>query len=995
MNFISMIVKRKVLIFLTMVFIVILGIYAFLNLDKELNPEVGLDSASIEIGAGDTNISDMEQHIITPLENELQEIEGVENIESTITTGGSSVQIIFERGQGSELVKEVESIVQSSTANLPEVESADVAQGGSGTAYEFIMDVSGEDMNEVSSFSENILEPRLEELPQVSDVALEGITKHEVNLLFDEEEMEQNNLDTIETIDLISQMNDETVLGELNEDGESTSLHWDTKFNSIDDLKNIQIPSETGEVSLQEIADISLEPLETTSNVWKNGSKDFVLVQIARSSNVSQLEMTNAVRDELAEIRKETAAEGITLNEIVAHADFVEDSMGDVTNNILIGGIIAIAVLLLFLRNIRATVIVGLSIPASVLITVVAVWLLDYSLNMLTLIGLGLGIGMMIDSSIVVFESIYSKKEKGFSNLQAVLEGTKEVAGAIFASILTTIVVFLPIGLVGGDEGRMMIILSVVVSISLISSLFVAFTLIPALAEKYMNLRKPKYSKEKTNIFISWYQTILSWILRKKRRSVFVLILYLGLFASSFLLVTKIPISIMPDMFHRYTEIGVELENGIADEEKQDLAGSINEQLEMIHDVEANYVLDQGNTFITVINMTKGDEIQQPQEDVSEEILKSLRALREHEPIRNVQLALEGGRAYPIQININGEEFEELETIANEISNKLESTEGILEITNSMENISHIKEIILNKEELGDSAVTQLQVKEEIENSLLEMPVGKMNVDDEDVEMYASLQQKANTENSLLDLEIPTLDGTKELSDLIDLENKSTPENITHNQGERYISVLADIEGKDLGTINREVQEIISNYEAPDGYSVSIAGELEQQEDVMNDMIFVFVISLFLVYFVMAVQFNHLGHPLIVLTIIPITLTGVILGLFITQKDLNIMSGVGVIMLAGIVLNNAILLIDRTNQLRKKSYSINDALVAAGKNRMRPIFMTTLTTVGGMLPLALASGMSADYQAPLATVIISGLLFATLITLILIPSIYKLMSKEK
>ncbi|MDX8047232.1 efflux RND transporter permease subunit [Gracilibacillus sp. S3-1-1] len=873
-----------------------------------------------------------------------------------------------------------------------------MAQGGSGTAYEFIMDISGEDMNEVSSFSEDILEPRLEDLPQVSDVILEGITKYEVNIFFDENEMEQNNLDIIETVDLIGQINDETVLGELTDDGESTPLLWNTNFNSLEDVENIQIPSETGEISLQDIADISLETLETTSNSWKNGAKDFVLVQIARSSSASQLEMTNAVRDELAEIQKETAAEGITLNEIVAHSDFVEDSMDDVTINIIIGGIIAIAVLVLFLRNIRATVIVGLSIPTSVLITFTAIWLFDYSLNMLTLIGLGLGVGMMIDSSIVVFESIYSKKEKGLSNLQAVLEGTKEVAGAIIASILTTIVVFLPIGLVGGDEGRMMIILSVVVSISLISSLLVAFTLIPALAEKYMTLRKPKYSKEKSNIIYNWYQTILSWILRKKRRSFLVVILYLGLFISSFLLVTKIPMSIMPDMFNRYTEIVVELENGISNEEKEDLADSINEQLETIHDVEANYVLDQGDTFVTVVNMTNGDKIQQSQEEVSEEILRSLRSLRslrEHEPIRNVQLALEGGSGYPIQINTNGEEFEELETIASEISNELESASGIVEITNSMENVSHIKEIALNEEQLDDSTVTQLQVKEEIEKSLLQMPVGEMLVDDEEVEIHASLNQNENSEAYLLDLEIPTLDGKEELSNFIELKNNSVPETITHSQGERYISVLADIEGRDLGAINREVQEILSNYDAPDGYSVSVKGELEQQEDLMNDMIFVLVISLFLVYFVMAVQFNHLGHPLIVLFIIPITFTGVIIGLFITQKELNVMSGIGVIMLVGIVLNNSILLVDRTNQLRKAGHPINDALVAAGKNRMRPIFMTTITTVGGMLPLALASGMSADYQAPLATVIISGLLFATLITLILIPSIYKLISKEK
>ncbi|WP_405099467.1 efflux RND transporter permease subunit [Oceanobacillus sp. FSL H7-0719] len=995
MNIFKKIVERKVLILLTVIFIMILGCYALFNLDSELTPEVGLDSASITIQAGDLNITDVEQRIITPLEQELLEIEGIETFESTARTGEGSVQVLFASGRGGELVKEVESVVNTSMSQLPEVESTKVVQSGTGTNYEFIMDISGGDMNKISSFAENILKPRLEELPQVGDVALAGITKHKVNIIFNGKEMAQHSLDNLAVIDLILQINDEAVLGEITDDGSEAALHWNTRFTNIDDIKNIQVPSENGNISLKEIADVALEPLENTSNVWKNGSKDFVLVQVARPADVSQLDMTNAVRDELAEISKEELAEGITLNEIVAHSDFVEDSMGDVTANILIGGIIAIVILLLFLRNIRATFIIGLSIPASLLLTFVAVWLLDYSLNMLTLIGLGLGIGMMVDSSIVILESIYRKKEQGLSNLQAVLEGTTEVAGAIIASILTTIVVFVPIGLIGGDIGRMMIILSVVVSITLISSVLVAFTLIPVLAEKLIKIRKPKRLKKRKNKIYNWYQSMLTWIISKKRRSFAVVFIFIGVFFTSFLLVSKIPMSIMPDMFNRYTEIAVALDNGVTNEEKQNLAEEINEQLKTIYDVEANYVLDQGNMFIIVANMTKGNQIQQSQDKVTEEILRTLRALREHEPIRNVQTALTGVGGYPIQINISGKEFEELEMMANEISEELKTIDGIVEITDSIENASNIKEIRLNKEAMEEDGLSELQVKQEVEQYLLQKPIGEMVVNKERIPIHVTVNQDNNTENSLLDLKISTLNGNKELSNYIHLENNNLPETITHTQGERYISVLADIEDSDLGTINREVQEVISNYESPDGYSVSIAGELEQQDDLLNDIIFVLVISIFLVYFVMAVQFNHLGHPLIVLSAVPLSIIGVILGLFITQKDLNLMSGMGVIVLVGIVLNNAILLVDRTNQLRKKGYPLDEAIVTASENRIRPIFMTTLTTVGAMLPLALATGMSADYQAPLATVIISGMLFATVITLVLVPSIYKLISKQK
>ena len=251
-----------------------------------------------------------------------------------------------------------------------------------------------------------------------------------------------------------------------------------------------------------------------------------------------------------------------------------------------------------------------------------------------------------------------------------------------------------------------------------------------------------------------------------------------------------------------------------------------------------------------------------------------------------------------------------------------------------------------------------------------------------------------NTKSALLDLKIPTPSGEKRLSEFISLKSVENPNEISHKDGERYISISADIEGKDLGTINREVQKLMDSYDVPEGYSIAPAGDLEQQQEMVQDMVLILAISIFLVYLVMAVQFNHLGHPLIVMSVIPMTTVGVILGLFLTQQELSIMSGMGIIMLIGIVLNNAILLIDRTNQLRNEGYTVQEALVEAGKNRIRPILMTTLTTVGGMLPLALATGGSGNYQAPMATAIIAGLSFATLITLLLIPAVYRIFTRS-
>jgi multidrug efflux pump subunit AcrB len=993
MKLLKFIVKRKILISLMVVLVLLIGSFAVLKLDKELLPSIEMDGAYVEISAGEMPAIEVERSITTPLEKKILGIEGVEDIETTSSIGRSSFQLTFERGRGEEIFKEVESIVNSTTADLSGVKEVVAGQYGTSQSYEFFMDVSGKDMEKMTAFAIEVLEPRLEALPEVRDVSLSGIVEQEVSITLNREEIMQKGLDAQQVIGAIQQANMEATVGQLSEENNSPSLRWNTKFESVEDVKNLKIATQSGFIKLTEIADVSMKPVESTSFVWKNGTKDFVFIQVGRVSDATQIEMAEAVRAEIKKIRDEGLVSGFELNEMVAQADYVKESIDGVTSNILIGGAIAIAVLLLFLKNIRATLIVGLSIPTSVLLTFAAMWMFGYSFNILTLIGLGLGIGMMVDSSIVILESIYRKKESGVSNFDAVIEGTKEVAAAVIASMLTTIVVFLPIGLLGGEMGTFMIMLSAVVAITLISSVIVAFTLIPSLSEKFMKLKKQEKVKKDGPLLRS-YSNIVSWTIKKKRHSFTVIGLFFLMFAGSLLLVTKIPMTIMPDMMNRYAEIMVTLETGLTVEDKEEIVSEINRSLEAVTDVETNYVMDNGGMMYTIINMTKGDDITKEQKEVNDEIFKVLRDLEESLPIKSVQPAMSAGGGYPVQVNISGDDFGELQSIADDFISELKEIDGIVGVENSIERTSVEQVVQLKESEIEKAGLSQLQIKQFIEQAFLQMPLGEVKVDEENVPLTVKWDEKTATNSALLDLKIPTPAGEKKLSTFISLSSEENPNQITHRDGERYVSISADIEGKDLGAINREVQKLMENYDVPAGYSISPAGDLEAQQELVQEMILILAISIFLVYFVMAVQFNHFGHPLIVMSVIPMTIVGVILGLFLTQRELSVMSGMGIIMLIGIVLNNAILLIDRTNQLRKEGYTVQEALVEAGKNRIRPILMTTLTTVGGMLPLALASGGAGNYQAPMATAIIAGLSFATLITLLLIPAVYRIFTRS-
>lgn len=986
-SLVKFILKRKILVSLLTVLVLILGVYALTKLDEELMPEVDFDGAYVSVSAGDMAAIEVERNITTPLEQSFLGIDGVEDVFSTTNIGYSSIQIMIEKGRGEEVSKEIQSIANSIKANVSDVTDVIADQMSMSSSYEFFMDVSGGDMDEMTTFAKEVLEARLEDLSEVKDVALMGIQEYEMVVAFDREELTENTLDSTQVISIIQQANTEATLGEFTGEEEQPALRFETELSSVEDVESIPIQTQNGLVQVEDIATVSLQPLETSSNVWKEGSKDFIFVQVGRAADVTQIEMADAIRQELQEVKDEGLVAGFELNELVAQADYVEDSIDGVTENILIGGIIAIIVLLLYLRNVRATVVIAISIPTSILLTFITMWLLDYSFNMLTLIALGLGIGMMVDSSIVILESIFKKKEQGLAAFDAVVKGTKEVASAVIASMLTTIVVFLPIGLMGGDVGQFMVMLSAVVAITLISSVIVAFTIIPALSENFLKTGKNKKAKE--GILIRGYGNFISWVVKKKRNSIAMIAVFFLMLVGSIFLVFRIPMTIMPDVLNRYTELMIDLETGVSIDEKNKVAMKISETLEEVEDTETSYIIDDGSMFFMLINMTKGDEITREQKEVNEEILSSLRELTDDYPIKSVQSAMSVSSGQPVQIQVKGESYEELQTLAANVTERLEGIEGVVGITNSVERTSIEKVVELDYEAMEDRGVTEMQLLPFVQEAFLDMPIGEVTANEGTVPLVVKWDEQIVNEDELLDLKVPTVEGETRLSTFIDLRTVDTPNEISHNNGERYITVSADIEDTDLGTVNREVQRMINDLDTPSGYTISAGGDLETQQELLTDLILIFVISIFLVYLVMAVQFNHLAHPIIVMSVIPMAFVGVVLGLFATQRELSIMSGMGVIMLIGIVLNNAILLIDRTNQLRREGIPVNDAVVRAGKDRIRPIFMTTFTTVGGMLPLALATGTTGNYQAPMATAVISGLMFATLITLVLVPAVYR------
>lgn len=995
LNWLRFLLKRKIIVGLLIAFILMIGSYSVIKLDKELFPSMNFGGAFAEVYASDLPATEVEESITIPIEQALLAIDGVDDVQSSSYQGRSSLTIFTDEGKIDDIYPDIELAINSQITNHPSVQDVLVGQMSTDQPYDFFMDLSGENMEEITHFAKYVLEPRLENLSEVRDVAFEGLYQEEVSIKLDRNKLLDHQVDLHQVISVIQEANSDAVVGQFSEDENTPTIRYQASIEEVNHLNKLEIPTVEGSVLLEQLGTIELIPSEQSSLVWKNGSKDFIMVQVGRTTGTTQIDMSHAVLDEVEKMHDEgLIGDNFELEYVVSQAEYVEDALNGITSNIMIGGLLALVVLVLFLRNLRATFIIALAIPASILLTFTTMWLLDYSFNMLSLIALGLGIGLLIDSSIVILESIYSKKEQGYNNLEAVIEGTKEVATAVIASMLTTVVVFVPIGLLGGEIGQFMVILSVVIAITLISSVIVAFTLIPSLAENFMKLRKTKESREE-GFIKKQYGQIVHWVTKKKRNSLAVIAGFFVLFISSFFLLTKIPSNVMPDVMNRYNEIMVNLEAGVTLDEKDEMAAVISEELQNIQDVDTSYIIDNGLALYVLINMTKDDEITREQKDVNDDIFESLREIQEDYPIAQVMSSLDMSGGFPVAVMVTGENINDLSDVSNDLVSELEKIDSITEAKSSVERTSFEKVIELDEEAIKGAGLSEQQIKQFVEQAFFQLQIGTLKVNNETVPINMAWDSGITTESDLLDLTIPTMNGERSLSNFVSFKEIEVPNEIGRSNGERYVMITAEYEGSDLGSINRDVQALIKDYETPDGIQIDIAGDLEAQQELMTEMLIIIGISIFLVYFVMAVQFNHLFHPLIVMASIPTMVIGVFIGLFVTQSELNILSGMGLIILIGIVLNNAILLIDRTKQLRLKGYQVAEALVEAGKNRIRPIFMTSLTTVFGMIPLALASGTSGNYQAPLAIVIIFGLLFSTLITLLLIPAIYRLFTTKK
>jgi HAE1 family hydrophobic/amphiphilic exporter-1 len=681
-------------------------------------------------------------------------------------------------------------------------------------------------------------------------------------------------------------------------------------------------------------------------------------------------------------------------------------------------------VLLFFLRSVRSTVVISLAIPISIIATFALIYFGGFTLNLMTLGGLALGVGMMVDSSIVVLENIYRRRnEEKDVPVDAAVIGTGEVGPAIVASTLTTLVIFLPLIFVRGVSGILFKELAYVIVFSLVCSLLVSLTIVPMLASKLLRStdsaseprnggvrRLNRMAEQGFDRLDNGYRNLLQRVLRHRVATVLV---SLGLLVLSFLLVPLIGTEFLPPSDEGEVRVTGEMEIGTR-------LGIVDSQTRRMEEIVYAAVPEAVATVATVggtgwrpdsasqgeiqLSLKPAKERERSNTEIAEDLRKRLTGqiagvtIRTRAPQGQFLLQRLLGGEQSLLIEIRGYELDTLELLADQARQLVEGLPGITDVELSRKAGVPQEAITVDREKAADLGISVRRVVEAIETAVAGSQAGEYRTQGDSYRILVKLKNAEQLSlDEILDLTLTSTEGRQvALRNLVATESTRGPILIDRKDQQRIVTVEANVAGRDLGSVAEDVQHRLHRIVRPVGYDIAVAGTYEEQQDAFRELVVSLVLALVLVYMVLACQYEALRDPIVVMVSVPLAAIGVFLILFLTGTTLNVQSYIGCIMLGGIVVNNAILLVDQSGQLRKiHGWTTRDAVAEAGRRRLRPILMTTLTTILGLVPLALGIGEGADAQAPLARVVIGGLTGSTLITLVLIPAIYSLVHPDR
>lgn len=1007
-------IKRPVTTIMVTLMVILGGVVGLSALKLDLMPSMDIPVAVVSttyIGAGPSEIENL---ITEPLEGALGTVSNVKTISSTSSANSSMIIVQFEDGTDIDMasidMREKVDLIKGSLpedANEPMVIKMDTEMMSS-----IMVGVSSAkyDLTELNNILDESIINRIERIEGVASVSTAGGVEKEIEITVKPEKMQGYGITENTLSQTLAAENLNYPTGSIEQGTTSMQVRTTGEFKSVEEIKNLPVRTPSGAViHVSDFADVSEVEKDMSSLALINGEEGIMLT-IQKQSTANVVDISEKINKELGVISSDYP--DIHISMLSDTAEYITTSIDNIVSTSFQAAIMAIVVLFIFLRDPKTSLIIGISIPTSIVATFGLMYLCGMSMNMISMGGLAIGIGMLVDNSVVVLENIFKYWKNGMTGKRAAQRGASEVGMAITASTLTTVAVFLPLMFVKGTIGQLFKDLSLTITFSLAASLIVSLTFVPMACSKLLGYAEIKAYKKKGNIISRildvWgkgidkldelYHKVLIYVLDRKKR---VVALFLAIFIGTLCLVPIIGLDFMPAMDQGVANITVELPKGSIIEQTEKEVYNVMEKIEDIPEIDTTYVTVGGgltssstDSASITVNMVPVKDRERSTDDIVEDMKERL------SNIAGVEITVEASSSAmgsfggsPVSIQIQGNDTDTLNDIGEDVIKIMEGITGIKDITSSSEDSVPEANVMINRAKASLYGVTSAQIANSVSTAITGTVSTQYKIDGSEIDIRIR-QDKDSVKylNDLKNIKISTPTGAVlPLNELVDINIKDSAVSITRENQRQYISVSADVEGRALNEVQADLQAALDNYNFPEGYSYKFSGTLDSMMDSYKSLILVFVVAVLLVYMIMASQFESLIHPFIVLFSIPLAITGGILGLFITGKTITMTAFMGFIMLAGMVVNNAIVLVDYTNQiLDKKHCSVKEALIEAGPNRLRPILMTTLTTILGLVPMALGKGEGMEMQQPLAITVIFGLTISTIVTLIFIPVLYSI-----
>jgi HAE1 family hydrophobic/amphiphilic exporter-1 len=1020
MNLPALSIRRPVTVMMVTLIAILLGVVAFMGIPVDLMPATEYPTLTVSVDYPGVGPQEMENLIARPLEQSLSSTPGVEQITSSASEGNANVRVSFTYGSNlDEAANEVRTRIDRRRGTLPEDSSPPVIYKFDVSQFPIMFLTAASptmDQKELRYFVEKNIQYRIERVPGVAEVRVRGGLRREIHVDVDLKKLRSLNLSMSQLVNTIRAENLNLPVGPVTEGRFELLVRTQGEFKSLDQIRSVVITSRGGvPIYLKDIATVEDSNEDVRALISQDGSPA-VRVFINKQSGANTVEVSKGVRAEMERINRDYPDFKMGIS--VDSAQFIQASINNVKDSAIQGAGLAVIVLIFFLRNVLSTMVIGVAIPIAVISTFALMYFNGFTLNIVSFGGLALGIGMLVDNSIVVLENIYRHMEMGKTRLQAALEGSREVAGAITSSTLTTLAVFVPVLFSQGVSAQTFKQLAVVVSFSLFASLLVALTIVPMMSSRMLSAST---HLEKANTFMGklyrfaglipvglskMYGAVLVQALQ--HRAVVVLAAA-ALFGFSIFLGSKLGFELQPEVDEGEIGVNVELEPGTQVAETDAIMQRLRQiVVERIPEVEG-ILVESGqsgggwrggggqNQGEMRIMLKSRDQRTRSANAVTDEI----RPLMQIEPGMRVTTRLRGsfmnrlssgfGDGDRLAVEIRGYDLAVLNDLGVQVQGAMGQVAGVVGPRIVVPPGNPEMVVRVDRAKASSLGLNVADVAQTMETAIGGRQASMFRQEGDEFNIRVRLQEKDRLDLAQLSqIPLTTASGAVvPAGSVVSLQRREGPSQIQRKDQQRVLTVSGQLSKRDLGSVVRDLEKELRSIELPDGYAIGFGAEYEEQQEAFQQMILAVILAITLVYMVMAAQFESLRDPFIILFSIPVSIIGVTTILLATNTTVTIQALLGVIVLVGIVVNNGIVLVDYANQLRRDhGMELLPAVIQAGESRLRPILMTTATTVLGLAPMALGIGEGAELQAPLARVVIGGLTASTLITLVLIPVLY-------